>query len=308
MIDRVALGAGCAAVTAWATNAMTADNALASMSTDLFLALEFTAASVVLAFASAVQGSVSARHGDRGRMVPAGGARLRLRLRPAPFVVGLIGIVGTVTLQAAAFTYAPAVKANLLGYSWPLLVTLWCVATSRLTRPWPYLMVTTCGLAGVWLMLDSGATAEAAHDSRGYLFAAGSAICMAFYTVAAGYVRPTMTRSLLPAISTGAVLFLGVALARSTRWPSWGDLLQPIYLGCIPMAAGYTLWTYANARGQPARIAALGYLTPALSTIALVAVGVRATPSGGELLGITLVLICTAATGYLTRRSELTAH
>ncbi|MGY6655447.1 DMT family transporter [Amycolatopsis sp. TRM77291] len=309
MFQRVALGAGCAAVMAWATNAVVASNALASMNATQFLALEFAAASVVLAVVGLVQGSGIVEEGDCGRMVSARGVRLRLRLRPAPFVVGVIGVVGTAGLQVMAFTYAPVVKANLLAYSWPLLVALWCVFTTRMSRPWLYLAVVGSGLVGVWFMLDRSAATDVGNNAAlGYLFAAGSALCMACYTIAAGRMRLPIVGSLLPAVATGAGVFLVIALAASMPWPQWEDLLQPIYIGSVPMAAGYILWTFANARGQPVWIATLGYLTPAISTVALVVIGTQTALSASELVGIGLVLGCTAVTGYLTLRTQFAAR
>ncbi|MER7859293.1 DMT family transporter [Amycolatopsis japonica] len=301
MFQRVALSAGCAAVTAWATNAVVADSALTSMNVAQFLALEFAAASAVLAVATVIQGSV-VTDGDGRRMAPARAIRLRLRL--VPFVLGVVGVVGTVGFQAAAFASAPVVTANLLAYSWPLLVGLWTVITVRMSRPWLYMSIILIGLGGVWLMLDRGTTDQATCGAWGYLFAAGSALCMACFTIAAAHTRLSIAGSLLPAVATGAAAFSIVAVATSMPWPPWTDLLHPLYLGCIPMAAGYTLWAYASARGQPATIATLGYLTPALSTTLLVIIDPREIPSGHELVGIALVLTCVATTAYLTRRSR----
>ena len=39
-----------------------------------------------------------------------------------PFAVGIIGLVGTMVLQYVAFASMPVVEANLIAYTWPLMV------------------------------------------------------------------------------------------------------------------------------------------------------------------------------------------
>ncbi len=68
------------------------------------------------------------------------------------------------------------------------------------------------------------------------------------------------------------------------------DTLAAAYIGLGPMAAGYALWTRAMAGGGAERLSPLGYATPLLSTVLLLATGAPATT--GTLLGVVLVLAC----------------
>jgi len=43
----------------------------------------------------------------------------------APLAVGFIGLVGTMVLQYIAFASMPVIEANLVAYTWPLMVAPW---------------------------------------------------------------------------------------------------------------------------------------------------------------------------------------
>lgn len=56
------------------------------------------------------------------------------------------------------------------------------------------------------------------------------------------------------------------------------------------MAAGYGLWTYAMAGGGADRLSPIGYATPLLSTMVLIATGRPFTTQ--MLVGAALILVC----------------
>ncbi len=98
------------------------------------------------------------------------------------------------------------------------------------------------------------------------------------------------TGLLVPATLTGTVAAAVLVILADSSSPAVAGMLAAAYLGLGPMAAGYALWTFAMARGGVVRLSPLGYTTPLLSTLLLLAAGAPATTS--TLAGVGLVLAC----------------
>jgi len=113
---------------------------------------------------------------------------------------------------------------------------------------------------------------------------------MAFYTLGAGHLTTTTTGLLIPATLTGTVAAAVLTILSDSPSPTAAGVLAAAYIGLGPMAAGYALWTRAMACGGVERLSPLGYATPLLSTVLLLATGAPATTS--TLTGVCLVLAC----------------
>ncbi|MFC5748117.1 EamA family transporter [Actinomadura rugatobispora] len=118
---------------------------------------------------------------------------------------------------------------------------------------------------------------------------------MAFYTVASGRLKVSSVQLLVPATVTGALLAAGITLLQDAPWPPPDAWPAALYAGVGPMAAGYSLWTYAMSRGGAERLSPIGYATPLLSTALLVLMG----RPFGALTAAGAALILVSSTGVL---------
>jgi len=191
------------------------------------------------------------------------------------FGVGLAGIFGYHFLLFTAFHAAPTVEANLINYLWPLLIVLLSpvVMSGYGLRP-RHIVGALAGLAGAALIVTGGSFRLDAANLPGYLAAAGAALVWALYSL--------LTKR-LPRFESGAVggfCLCSGALALAAYVLQRGlsgftvihgaDWIFLVLLGTGPMGAAFYLWDAALKRGDPRVIGSLSYLTPLLSTLALV--------------------------------------
>jgi len=207
-------------------------------------------------------------------------------------LVGVVGLTGTVFLQYLAFATAPIVAANVLTYGWPLLAAGWIAATRRSRHALRSAGLALTGFGGVVLIVTGSGhtTSDGRGATWGYLAALGSAACMAMYTLGASRLPVTSTGLLVPAALTGTGFAAVLTLLTDNASPTVTGVLAAAYIGLGPMAAGFALWTRAMSGGGAERLSPLGYATPLLSTVLLLATGVSATAA--TLTGVALVLAC----------------
>ncbi|MBB5855676.1 DMT family transporter [Amycolatopsis umgeniensis] len=296
MRSLVSVCAALLAVALWATNATVAAEALRSVTALQLLTLQYGAAAATLAIVGA-WGALRSREAARETWT---------RGPNSPgwrgLTVGMVGLTGTIFLQKVSFAFAPVFDANAISYGWPLLIAVWGAWSRGITRGWPQLLLSALGMAGVVLLLGAGAEGLSPGSLVGYVLAAGSAACMAFYTVAAGRSRLRTVRVLFPAAIAGTVVaWIGSGIS-GAAWPPVSEWPGSIYLGIGPMAAGYLLWTAASARGHPSVIAAIGYLTPFASTALLIVAGAPVTAL--TVVGAILILACNIGVLLLSRNPE----
>lgn len=300
--------AALAAVTLWSTNAFGAELALGEMGLGWLLLVQFSTASGALLVVRAVQDRRPVRTAVTGS--PASGPE---RPDRTAIVIGIVGLTGTMFLQYLAFATAPIVAANVLAYAWPLLAAIWLAVTRRNRHASVSAGLAVLGFAGIGLIFTgpSQSTAEVASPAGpwGYVAALGSAVCMAIYTLGASRRPETGSSSvLIPATLAGVAAAIVVAALDDGPAPTVTGVLAAACLGLGPMAAGYLLWTRAMSGGGAERLSPLGYATPLLSTVLLLATG--ASSDRTTFVGIGLVLGCSlcvlAYDGY-ARRERLPA-
>ena len=203
-------------------------------------------------------------------------ARVRdWRVPLGTFLIGVGGIFGYHALLFTAFRLAPVLEANLVNYLWPLLiVVLSPVLLKGYTLRPHHVLGAVMGLAGAAIIVTGGSLHPQTASIPGYLLAAAAALIWAVYSL--------LTKRVL-VLSSGAVggfclasgalsllLFLlqtgpqGFTVIRAPDWPIL------VLLGVGPMGAAFFLWDAALKRGDPRVIGSLSYLTPLLSTLALV--------------------------------------
>lgn len=257
--SKAALAYAFGAVALWATNALVGKTLLANHPVSAVQFLQFCGAALVFALI---------RMAGRARTMPPRPAGLGASL--APFAVGFLGLVGTMVLQYIAFASMPVIEANLVAYTWPLMVATALILLGRPRRPLLLGLTAALGFVGVALVITGGHQQSWLGGSlAGYAAAFGSALCMAFYSIAAGRLAVSPDRLLLPSALIGVALTFAWSLHDGAFIPAGLDLLLALYLGAGPMGLGYYFWSRALKLDQGGRLAVVAYLTPIASTLLL---------------------------------------
>ncbi|TIQ34477.1 MAG: DMT family transporter [Mesorhizobium sp.] len=287
------------AVALWATNALVGKTLLANHPVSHVQFLQFCGAALVFALIRLTSTSPSPLVGEGGSArnaetdegcssevrrrrsleYPSSDLATRGHLLPqgekgraplAAYAVGFIGLVGTMVLQYIAFASMPVIEANLVAYTWPLMVAAAVIVLGRPQRPLLLGLTAALGFAGVALVI-SGGRAHAWFEGSlvGYCAAFGSALCMAFYSIAVGRLAVSPDRLLLPSALIGVALTFAWCLYDGVAGLSGTPLLLGLYLGAGPMGLGYYFWSRALSLDQGGRLAVVAYLTPIASTLLL---------------------------------------
>jgi drug/metabolite transporter (DMT)-like permease len=206
-----------------------------------------------------------------------------LRQGPLAWLHGVGGLFGFHALYFTALALAPAAEANLINYTWPLLIVLLAAALLGLKLSARHLIGAALGAAGCALLLGGGARLSAGA-LPGYLAAAASALTWALYSVLARRFAAVPTGAVAGFCAGSAVLAaLSHAAFESTVWPDTGGWLAVLAMGLGPVGGAFFLWDVGMKRGDPRLLGTLAYATPVASTLLLCAGGFA--PFGARLLG-----------------------
>jgi drug/metabolite transporter (DMT)-like permease len=192
-----------------------------------------------------------------------------LRLPPLAWLHGVGGLFGYHALFFAAMARAPAAEANLLNYTWPLLIVLLSAPLLGLRLTVRHVLGVIAGLSGSLLLLAQG-TNFTAGALLGYVCAMGAALTWALYSVIARRMRAVPTEAVIGFCAISSILAAGAhILFESTVVPDRETLLAVVALGVGPVGAAFLLWDFAMKRGDPRLLGSLAYATPVASTIIL---------------------------------------
>ena len=278
------IAAALAAVLFWSTNALAAKYGLADLKVSELLAIQFSAASTTLIFLHIVK--------NRDLLIFSG-------LPPFKHIVkALVGLVGTIILQYIAFGIGNILTANVIAYSWPLIVAVWAAIVLHNLIGFIGIGLALTGFYGVVMIMVGKANLSIMEQGidPGCVVAFASALCMAFYTVASSNIRMT-EKLLIPVTLIGAVSCFIFTYFQSGSWPNISNWWVAAYIGVGPMAIGYFLWSYAMSGDGAKIIAPIGYATPLLSTILLLISGEEYTQH--TMYGIILILTCSIGVLFL---------
>jgi drug/metabolite transporter (DMT)-like permease len=275
------------AVALWSTNALAGSTALERLPVGVVLLVQ-------CATAAAALGAVRyARRHRTDTRAPLAGADRRYLL-----LLGGLGFGGTLVLQYLSFAHAPIVDANLIAYAWPMFAAVWLAITGFGRRS--AVALACVGFAGVGLIVGSGDGLSGGGNAFGYAAALGSAVCMAFYSLGSGRARVRALDAMLCGALAGTLPSLALVVQTGASLAPTVDWLYAAYIGIGPCAAGYAAWSAAMAHSG-GRLAAVGYATPLLSTIVLLAAG-RPVSGAGTAVGGALILVCTIGVVLTARR------
>ena len=236
-----------------------------------------------------------------------------LRVPWATLAVGVYGLFGFHFLLFTALRYAPPVQANLLNYLWPLgMVLMAPLFLPGIRLRTVHVAAALIGFAGAVLAILGGAanSADGAVAGRGsgwfawgYILALASAFVWASYSLLTQRLAAFRTAAIGVFGLVSGVLSLAchVALEAPAHLTTadWGLIAA---LGLGPLGAAFYLWDAALKRGDARQIGVLSFLTPLLSTLALL--GVRAELPSLSVLGAAGLIVSAAVLGSRATAEE----
>lgn len=201
--------------------------------------------------------------------------RLQQWKLPLPtLALGLYGLFGYHFLFFIALRYAPPVQANLVNYLWPLGIVLMAplfLPGMRLHAL--HIAAAFLGFAGAALAIVGGRDLQGAGMGTwawGYIPALASAFIWASYSLLTRRVPafPSSAIGLFGLVS-GLLSLLCHALLETPAALSAHDWLLLLAMGLGPLGGAFYLWDAALKRGDARQIGVLSFITPLLSTLAL---------------------------------------
>ena len=198
-----------------------------------------------------------------------------LRQRPAVWALGVGGLFGFHFFFFLALSLAPPVEANLINYSWPLLIVLFSALLPGERLRWWHVAGALMGLAGAVLLITGGGRlALSAGAAAGYTAAVISALIWSGYSVASRRVGHVPTEAVGGFCGATAILaLLCHAAFEQTIWPDAVGWIAILGLGLGPVGLAFFVWDYGVKRGDIQVLGALAYGAPLLSTLLLVLSG-----------------------------------
>ena len=247
--------AGCGAIALWAFLGLLSRAAAA------IPPLQLTAMSFAIAAGLGV-----AVLAARGRLAD-------LRQRPLAWAHGVGGLFGFHALYFTALAWAPAAEANLINYTWPLLIVLLSAPLLGLRLNGRHLAGAAMGAAGCALLLAGGASLRLAF-LPGYAAAVCSALTWAGYSVLSRRFAGVPTGAVAGFCAASAVLAAASHfVAEDTVTPDAAGWAAVLILGAGPVGGAFFLWDIGMKRGDPRLLGTLAYATPVASTLLLCAGG-----------------------------------
>jgi drug/metabolite transporter (DMT)-like permease len=205
---------------------------------------------------------------------------------------GTTGLFGFHFFYFTAIRNAPPVEANLINYTWPLLIVLFSAFLPGEHLRIHHLIGTVLGLAGAALLISRGEGIDFSGGSAlGYGAAVASSLFWSSYSVLSRRLGAVPTEAvagfcLMTAILSGIChVFL-----EETVWPAapleWASVLA---LALFPIGLAFFTWDIGVKRGDIQVLGAAAYSAPLLSTLLLIAFGFGA-------LTVSVGLACVAIT------------
>nr|WP_315496757.1 DMT family transporter [uncultured Rhodoferax sp.] len=190
---------------------------------------------------------------------------------PAPtLALGVYGLFGFHFLLFIALRHAPPVQANLVNYLWPLGIVLMApLFLPGMRLHGLHIAAAFLGFAGAALAMVGGRDLQGGF-AWGYIPALGSAFIWASYSLLTRRVPafPSAAIGLFGLVS-GLLSLLCHALLETPVDLSAHDWALLAAMGLGPLGGAFYLWDAALKRGDARQIGVLSFLTPLLSTLAL---------------------------------------
>ena len=234
--------------------------------------------------------------------------RLAVLRQPAKvWALGVGGLFGFHALYFTSLRLAPPVEANLVNYTWPLLIVVFSgLLPGERLRP-HHVVGALLGLLGAAAIVTKGEglTIDPAH-AGGYLAACASALTWAGYSILSRRFGGVPTATVAGFCLATALLSVPCHLAfEETVWPEgatqWAAVIG---LGLFPVGLAFFVWDHGVKRGDIQVLGAASYLSPLLSTLLLILAGWGAftAPVAFAAVAITLGAVIASKDLLLRRR------
>jgi len=203
--------------------------------------------------------------------------RLRLLRQPlGVWAFGTFGLFGFHFFYFTAIRNAPPVEANLINYTWPLLIVLFSALLPGEKLRLHHVLGTLLGLAGAVLLITGGDGVEFAGGSMlGYGAAVASCLFWSSYSVLSRRLGAVPTEAVAGfCLMTALLSGLCHLVLEDTVWPAaplqWASVLG---LAAFPVGLAFFTWDIGVKRGDIQVLGAAAYSAPLLSTLLLIAFG-----------------------------------
>ena len=222
-------------------------------------------------------------------------ARGRLSLLRQPLKVwafGTLGLFGFHFFYFTAIRNAPPVEANLINYTWPLLIVVFSAFLPGERLRLHHVVGTLLGLAGAALLISGGEGFSFSDGSAlGYAAAVTSSLFWSTYSVLSRRLGKVPTEAVAGfCLMTSLLSALCHVVLEPTIWPAdmteWGSVVA---LGLFPVGLAFFTWDIGVKRGDIQVLGAAAYSAPLLSTLLLIAFGFGA-------FTLSVVIACLAIT------------
>ena len=200
----------------------------------------------------------------------------RLRQPLKVWAFGTIGLFGFHFFYFTAIRNAPPVEANLINYTWPLLIVLFSALLPGERLRIHHVIGTILGLAGAALLIGGGEGFQFSGSyAVGYGAAVASSLFWSSYSVLSRRLGAVPTEAVAGFCLMTALLSALCHLAlEDTIWPSgsleWASVLA---LALFPVGLAFFTWDIGVKRGDIQVLGAAAYSAPLLSTLLLIAFG-----------------------------------
>lgn len=199
---------------------------------------------------------------------------LRQPLRVWAF--GTCGLFGFHFFYFTAIRNAPPVDANLINYTWPLLIVVFSALLPGETLRTHHVIGTVLGLIGTVLLISGGeGVGFQAEYAFGYGAAVLSSIFWSSYSVLSRRLGEVKTEAVAGfCLATAFLSVICHLLLEETVWPSGSlEWLSVAALGLFPVGLAFFTWDIGVKRGDIQVLGAAAYSAPLLSTLLLIVFG-----------------------------------
>jgi drug/metabolite transporter (DMT)-like permease len=215
---------------------------------------------------------------------------LRQPLRVWAF--GTFGLFGFHFFYFTAIRNAPPVDANLINYTWPLLIVVFSAFLPGERLRLHHVIGTVLGLGGAALLITGGEGLSLDGGSAlGYGAAVTSSLFWSSYSVLSRRLGSVPTEAVAGfCLMTALLSALCHVFLEQTIWPAGTtEWLSVAALGLFPVGLAFFTWDVGVKRGDIQVLGAAAYSAPLLSTLLLIIFGFGA-------FTLSIALACIAIT------------
>ena len=195
------------------------------------------------------------------------------------WALGVGGLFGYHALFFLALRLAPPAEAQLVNYSWPLLIVLFSALLPGERLKWHHVAGALIALAGTAvLFFGRGGISFAQAYLPGFAAAFVAAFTWAIYSVASRRFAAVPTGTVAGfCLATAALAAICHVAFEQTHWPqSAAQWLAVLGLGIGPVGIAFYVWDVGMKHGDIRILGVGSYLAPLLSTAFLVLAGYAA--------------------------------